>query len=153
MALEDDDFDEIIIENFKKGIQYVYLLPKEDDDLEDIMRHLAHDWKERCGLSEDEAKRQIRCIMVPSHYAYMTVVVYDAQNSDIRRSKKPTVVVKFPTNKYYDRDAYSLVYRVKEQPEEAWRVFVRSLKKFINGNIECKATEELDIFNQGDIND
>lgn len=139
LQLEGVELREVIRSNFKKGIKYKYLIPQEDKRLQQRMIELARKWQQDCGLSMEDAKEQIQCYLVPKHFAYMTVIVYDPYK------EPPTVLVKFPTSEFYEKEKYPLIYRVDTKPKEAWEVFVHSLQEMIDDKRKCSLTERLTI--------
>lgn len=139
LQLEEVELKEVIYNNFKKGIKYKYFIPEEDLRLQKRMRDLANKWQQDCELSVDEAKEQIQCYIVPKHFAYMTVIVYDPYK------EPPTVLVKFPTSEFYEKEKYPLVYRVDTKPKEAWSVFVDSLQELMAESKRCPHTKRLTI--------
>ncbi|MFC1561078.1 hypothetical protein ACFL4V_01225 [Candidatus Latescibacterota bacterium] len=139
LQLESVELREVIYKNFKKGIKYKYLIPQEDKRLQKRMIDLAKEWQSSCNLSARDAQEQIQCYLVPKHFAYMTVIVYDPYKDT------PTVLVKFPTSEFYEKEKYPLVYRVDTKPKEAWEVFVHSLQEMMDDPQKCVLTKQLSI--------
>jgi len=139
LELEDRELNEIIKKNFDKGISYTYLIPDNDEILHKKMIRLAKKWQKESNLSETEASQRIKCILVPSHFAYMTVIVY-GPDEDI-----PTVLVKFPMSQFYEKEKYPLIYRVDTKPRQAWKTFVDSLQDLISQKRKCSFAETLEI--------
>jgi hypothetical protein len=67
----------------------------------------------------------------------MTVIIYEPY------AKQPTVLVKFPTSKIYEKKKYPLIYRVDTDPKEAWRSFLDSFQDLIHEESPCSHTEPL----------
>lgn len=129
LKFEEDELSTTIIENLKRGIKYTYLIPKQDGLLEKKMLDLGNFWRETCNLTAEQAKNQIRCLLVPEHYAYMTVVAYDPYGAE------PEVLVKFPLSDVFKRANYPLIYRIEDNPPEARRTFIRSIQDIMDGKI------------------
>ena len=137
LELEDNELKQVIISNFKKGVKYKYLIPAEDRVLQQIMKALALDWQKTAELSVAQANQQIQCYLVPQHFAYMTVIIYDPYKSP------PTVLVKFPTSEFYQKEKYPLIYRVDSKPKEAWNIFLEAFQDLIDDGRKCKLTQPL----------
>ncbi len=137
LELEDNQLKEIIINNFKKGVVYKYLIPKEDLILQERMKKLALDWQNNSRLSIEAAKKQIQCYLVPKHFVYMTVIIYSPLKSP------PTVLVKFPTSKFYKQETYPLIFRVDSEPKEAWKIFLEAFLDLIDDGRKCSITTPL----------
>lgn len=139
MQLEETDLKDIILKNLKNGVVYKYLLPMEDRFNKMRFQSLALQWQKDSGLSAMDASKQIQCFMVPSHVAYMTVIIYDPY------SVPPVVLVKFPTGELYTKQKYPLIYKVEPQPEKAWKIFVDSLQSLLEDERPCTLTKRMDI--------
>lgn len=139
LELEKDELKEVIHKNLKNKIKYTYLIPKEDKILHNRMTELAKQWKDDCNLSEEEAQEQIKCLLVPKHFVYMTIIIYEPYEVP------PTVLVKFPTSSIYKKEKYPLIYRVDDEPKEAWKTFLDSLQELIDDGRSCSQTELLSI--------
>jgi len=139
LELEGVELKQTIRDNFKKNIRYTYLIPKEDKVLQNRMINLAKEWKSDCSLSAEDAQRQIKCVLVPKHFAYMTVIVYNPYKVP------PTVLVKFPTSRIYEKEKYPLIYRVDTAPKQAWKVFLDSMQELIDTEGECPFVEALEL--------
>lgn len=139
LQLEATELNDIIYKNFEKGIKYKYLIPSSDVRLQTKMITLAKKWQKDCSLSEDAAREQIQCYLVPDHFAYMTVIVYGPYDDT------PTVLVKFPTSEFYEKEKYPLIYRVDAKPREAWKTFVDALQEMILDRRKCSLTQPLKI--------
>jgi hypothetical protein len=131
LQLEGEELRQIIRDNFRKGIKYKYLIPKDEKRLHKNMIDLAKEWQRDCAMSAQAAQDQIQCFLVPKHFAYMTVLVYDPY------SESPTVLVKFPTSEVYEQGKYPLIYKVDEKPQKAWKDFVDSLQEMISDDCTC----------------
>ncbi len=138
LELEDEDLKEIIHANFNKGIKYTYLIPKEPKRLQKRMIKLAKQWKNDCNLSVESARKQIECHVVPQHFAYMTVIIYNPYEAC------PTVLVKFPTSDIYEKAKYPLIYRVDSKPEAAGKTFVDAIQELIY-KPSCSQVEKMTI--------
>lgn len=139
LELEVDELKETINMNLRNGIKYTYLIPKDDTILQKRMKKLTLRWKKECGLSVEKAQKQIKCLLVPAHFTYMTVIVYEPYE------KQATVLVKFPTSSIYEKEKYPFIYRVDTKPKEAWQSFVNNLEDLIDDNRECRLTESMNI--------
>lgn len=128
LELEGDELRETIRRNLDNGVQYTYLIP-DDTRLKKKMQDLANEWQKYCTNSP---KEQIRCILVPKHFAYMTVVIYNP-------FKEPTtVLVKFPKSEIYPKRTYPFIYKVDDKPKEAWNTFVECVLELIeNKDGQC----------------
>jgi hypothetical protein len=87
-----EDMKEAIVGNLLNGNSYTYLIP--DDRIKDFKERASH-WVKMAlerdsTLKENVVWNRITCIVVPDHFPYMTIVIYNA------KSPKPEVVVKFP---------------------------------------------------------
>lgn len=127
----------------KKKVKYIYFIPDEDDTLARNMKKLAITWQTTCKLTKKDATDQIRCYLVPKHFAYMTIVIYNAQNAT--NLEPPTVLVKFPLSDIYKKDKYPYIYRVETDTEKAWRPFLESLMYFNRDEPKCSASHQLPI--------
>lgn len=136
LELENTELKETIRANFRKNIIYKYLIPN-DSLLQNRMKKLAHDWQKDCGLSNEQAERQIKCYVVPKHFAYMTVIIYDPY------STQPTICVKFPTSRIYEAKKYPYIYKVDTEPKAAWEAFIQSLQELIDDSRSCQQTKPL----------
>jgi len=134
LELEDNELKDVIISNFKKGVKYKYLIPKEDLILQRRMKELALEWQTNSGLSLDQAKQQIQCYLVPQHFAYMTVIIYNPYKPP------PTVLVKFPTSEFYQKEKYPLIFSVDSKPKEAWDIFLTAFQDLIDDSRKCSLT-------------
>ena len=135
---------DIIKINLKdKKIKYIYFIPDNDDVIARNMKKLAVEWQKSCKLTKKAAKEQIRCYVVPNHFAYMTIVIYNAQNAT--NSKPPTVLVKFPLSDVYKKEDYPYIYRVETDTDKAWRPFLQSLMYFNTASSICQASHPLPI--------
>jgi hypothetical protein len=80
-----------IVDNITRGITYRYLIP---ENKKSEFREIAEEWREMCLKKnpdlEEIITERIKCVIVPNHFPYMTVVVY---GPDL---PTPDVVVKFP---------------------------------------------------------
>lgn len=162
LKFENEELKEIIRSNFKKKITYIYLLPKENDDfLTNKMKDLAKGWKNDCNLSDEEANKLMKCILVPKHFVYMTVLVYNVQYINQSDSNNPTVVVKFPESDVFHKEEYPFMFIVKDTPNDSWRIFVNAINDFIERKTKCsecskddikqyKAVDELELFDTGE---
>ncbi|MDD4872330.1 MAG: hypothetical protein PHR77_17400, partial [Kiritimatiellae bacterium] len=103
------------------------------------MKTLAQQWQRECKLSKIDAARLIRCVLVPEHFAYMTVVIYNAVG------QKPKVLVKFPTCAEYSEERYPLIYKVADAPDKAAEAFVKALSQLIEDNQHCQVVKHLDL--------
>lgn len=139
LELEDVELKKIVRNNFKKKIRYIYLIPKEDKVLQKRMIKLAKQWKNDCDLSIDDAQKQIQCFLVPKHFAYMTVIIYNPYEVP------PIVLVKFPTSRVYKKEKYPLIYRIDVEPKEAWKNFLDSIQELIDDKPNCSQVEPLAI--------
>ncbi len=124
LELEGDELEEIIFKNLQRGIRYKYLIPKEEWRLKKKMQDLAEKWESHCSASPTE---QIQCYLVPKHFAYMTVIIYEPYNNS------PTVLVKFPKSDVYEKDKYPFIYKVDNEPEDAWKTFVDAIQELMDG--------------------
>lgn len=134
LELEDNELKKVIISNFKRGVIYKYLIPAEDKVLQQKMKTLAIDWQQSSGLSVEQAKKQILCYLVPKHFVYMTVIIYDPFKTP------PAVLVKFPTSEFYQKEKYPLIYRVDSKPKEAWHIFIEAFQDLIDDGRKCSLT-------------
>jgi len=139
LELEDTELRDVIRSNLKKRVKYKYLIPEERKALQGRMETLAQAWQRDCGLSADEASEQIQCFVVPGHYAYMTVIVYEALGDPA------TVLVKFPTSEVYPEQKYPLIYRVADKPRAGWSAFVESLQALIHKDSKCPERRQLSL--------
>jgi len=139
LELEAGALKQIIRDNLRNGVRYTYLLPEERPDLQDRMRDLARSWATDCQLPPNKAQEQIRCVLVPEHFAYMTVAIYNPT------ADPPIVLVKFPTNEVYTEHDYPVIYRVAARPREAWSAFVKSLRQLMEGKRFCVKAQPLQI--------
>lgn len=139
LQLEGVELRQVMLKNFQKGIKYKYLIPQEDKRLQKRMKDLAKEWQLSCSLSMQDAQTQIQCYLVPKHFAYMTVVVYDPYK------EPPTVLVKFPASEFYEKEKYPLIYLVDVKPREAWEIFVHSLQEMIDDERKCPLMGRLTI--------
>lgn len=138
LKFENEELKEIIRSNFKKNIKYVYLLPKESDDfLTNKMKDLTNEWKIDCKLSDEDTSRLMKCLLVPKHFVYMTVLVYNVQYIRQSDSKNPTVVVKFPESDELTKKEYPFMFVVKDSSKDAWKIFVNAINDFIEGKTIC----------------
>lgn len=86
------DMKAAIVDNLIKGHSYTYLIP---DDRKDELHDRVAEWLSMAmdknkNLKKATFRKRVRCIIVPDHFPYMTIVVYKA------RKRRPEVVVKFP---------------------------------------------------------
>jgi len=137
LQLEEEELKDVIHENLRKGVKYLWFIPRDDGILRLRFIELAVGWQKVCELPPKKAKEQIRCLLVPGHFVYMTVIIYEPY------SVPPTVLVKFPTSRIYEKEKYPLIYRVDTQPQEAWRTFLNSFQELIDG--KCSDTKYLEI--------
>lgn len=139
---EEEELAKIIRENFKKKIEYIYFIPGGDRNkiLKEVMIKMALKWQSDCNLSKEEAQELIKCYLIPEHFAYMTVVIYNAQNKT--KGKPPIVLVKFPASDTFKKEKYPLIYRVDTKTEEAWKTFVRAMFDFMV-DPKCSQMHEL----------
>lgn len=143
LELEEEELREVIRGNFRKGVCYTYLIPKEPLYLRRRMRQLAKQWQQDCGLSPEEADRQIECYLIPGHCVHLTIAVYDPGNTKM----PPTVVIKFPTSKLFTQEKYPLCYCVDKEPPAAWQVFLQIFEELMGsaaGGV-CPNVERLEI--------
>ena len=84
----------------------------------------------------------------------MTIIIYNAHFDGRADLKNPTVVVKFPDGKNYPELDYPYMYRIKEEPEKGWKIFVISINEFIS-EPKWNQIDELNIWEktQSDGND
>jgi hypothetical protein len=136
LELEDDELRDTIRTNFGKGVKYTYLIP-DTPRLKKRMQDLAREWQTYCSAS---AKTQIRCFLVPKHFAYMTVIIYNP-------FKEPaTVLVKFPKSDIYQKKKYPFIYKVDDEPREAWNTFVECVLELIeNKDNQCPNIKPLEL--------
>ncbi len=142
LELEDAELKEIIRTNLRKKIVYTYFIPDNNKLLKIDMKRMACEWQTDCKLTKEEAQQRIKCYLVPEHFAYMTVIIYNAHNQT--KTKPPTVLVKFPASDTFRKEKYPLIYQVDTQPEEAWKTFLKAMIDFM---VEptCKHVTELKI--------
>jgi len=139
LELEEGELANIIRGNLSRGVKYTYLLPSEDLTIRERMQRLAAQWQHDCSLSRSDAEQRIKCILVPKHFAYMTVAVYSAY------AKTPTVLVKFPVSPVFSENKYPLIYRVADKPEQAAKVFVDALQELIDESCGCTERQALSL--------
>lgn len=137
LELEDRELKRVIQENLRKGVKYTYLIPKEDLALQERFKEMAKEWATHCNNDPGE---QIKCFLVPEHFVYMTVIIYNAYGPN---HDPPTVLVKFPTSAAFQPKKYPLVYRVAPQPPEAWGTFRKAFQDMIHTHRACAHTQEL----------
>jgi len=136
LELEGDELKEIIFDNLSRGIKYKYLIPKEEGRLKVRMQKLAEQWKGHCNISPSE---QIQCYLVPKHFAYMTVLIYEPYKDP------PIVLVKFPKSDIYEKDKYPFIYKVDYEPEDAWKTFVNAIQELMDAKKVCSHVETLEL--------
>ncbi len=126
LLLEGEKLKKTIRENFEREIKYTYLIPAGDSSayIQTKFKKLAKEWKEYCK----SPKNQIKCFLVPKHFAYMTVIVYDPYG------ESPIVCVKFPKSKIYPEEKYPLIYRVDDEPKDARNIFLEALREMMVDN-------------------
>lgn len=141
------DMKAAIVDNLLKGHSYTYLIP---DERKDEFIDRATEWfsmatKKHENLKNATFRKRVRCILVPDHFPYMTIVVYNA------RSRRPEVVVKFPyreeggeVDELYERWMFKVT-----AGEDAARIR-DALKDLIDGTIgEEHICSKSKVFNLG----
>jgi hypothetical protein len=136
LELEGEELGRVIQDNLRKKVKYLYLIPDEAH-LREKMQRLAKSWKPYCTI---DPREQIKCFIVPKHFVYMTVIIYNPY------AKIPTVLVKFPKSDVYAKDKYPFIYRVDSEPKEAWEIFRNAIQELItNDGQMCKIVRRLNI--------
>lgn len=135
IKLEHTLLKDVILDNLRKKVKYTYMLPKDDVRLRTEFERLANIWRRDSGLTVDEAKEQIKCVLVPNHFVYMTVIIY---NPIYHPGDAPIVLVKFPTNEIYEEKKYPFVFKVAKEPESGWKLFVDSLQELNHVETKCR---------------
>jgi hypothetical protein len=134
---------DIIQTNLDKNIGYTYFIPDKNPTLARNIKKLAIEWQKKSNLSKKVAQKLIKCYVVPDHFAYMTIVIYNAQNAT--KTNPPTVLVKFPLSDTYKKEDYPIIYRVDTDTEKAWKPFLDALMYFNVDKSKCEASHSLPI--------
>ena len=98
-----EEMREAIVNNLLDGIEYTYLIPV---DRKDDFKNRVSDWLKYAhqkdkSFNKEKLMKQVKCIIVPNHFPYMTVVVYNPHNI------APQVVIKFP---YREKSHEDILY-------------------------------------------
>lgn len=94
---DNEELNNIIINNLKKGIKYNYYLYREagiEELKEDFSKNLKK-WEENVG--RETVENQVKCWIVPPEFVQMVIIIYNAQNLEKPDAEyKAGVVVKLP---------------------------------------------------------
>jgi len=122
---------EVIRNNLRRKITYIYFIPDHDPVLQENMITLALDWQTDCELPKEEAKQLIKCYLIPENSAYMNILIYNSHKKT--NVEPPTVLVKFPDNDIYDKTKYPFIYKVNGSPTDSWKRFLKVMIGYIRG--------------------
>jgi len=146
------DMKSAIVDNLLKGHSYTYLIPNGNKK---EFHSRVNEWFDMAKTKNNSLQKStflkgIKCILVPEHFPYMTIVIYNA------RSPRPEVVIKFPyregggkVDELFERWMFKVT-----AGEDAFRIR-NALKELIDSTVGkehiCDNTKVFNLENVGEL--